>query len=104
MPNVEDKRMLYRKRCINAICVVILCLVLVTTGCGGMANANQDPPPPPPSRRSAGIAVVHHIIYMLQENRSFDQYFGQLNVYLQSKGLSTEIDVTPATASQLSYD
>ena len=103
MPNVEEKRMLYRKHCINAIGVLIVGLSLVTTGCGGIANANQDPPPPP-SRRSAGIAVVHHIIYMLQENRSFDQYFGQLNVYRQSKGLSTEVDVTPAAASQLSYD
>src|SRR2546430_5346738 len=104
MPNVKEERMLYRKHCINAIGVLILGLGLVTTGCGGIASANQDPPPPPPSRRSAGIAVVHHIIYMLQENRSFDQYFGQLNIYRQSKGLSTEVDVTPATASQLSYD
>jgi len=94
----------YRKKCINLTAIFILGLGLVTTGCGGIANGNQDPPPPPPATRSANITAVHHIIYMLQENRSFDQYFGQLNVYRQSKGLSTDVDVTPATASQLSYD
>jgi phospholipase C len=41
---------------------------------------------------------------MLQENRSFDGYFGKLNDYRQSKGLSTDVDVTPANASQLAFD
>jgi phospholipase C len=41
---------------------------------------------------------------MLQENRSFDHYFGQLNNYRQAKGLGADVDVTPANASQLSYD
>ena len=50
------------------------------------------------------MKVVNHIIYMLQENRSFDQYFGQMNAYRQSQGLSADVDVTPANASQLSYD
>ena len=65
-------------------------------------NQQQDPltPPPPP----ADMTAVKHIIYMLQENRSFDQYFGQLNAYRQNQGLSTDVDVTPANASQLSYD
>jgi phospholipase C len=50
------------------------------------------------------MTAVKHIIYMLQENRSFDQYFGQLNAYRQSQGFSADVDVTPANASQLSYD
>jgi phospholipase C len=41
---------------------------------------------------------------MLQENRGFDEYFGQLNAYRQSKGLGADVDVTPASASQLAYD
>jgi phospholipase C len=41
---------------------------------------------------------------MLQENRSFDQYFGQLNAYRQRQGYSADVDVTPPNASQLSYD
>jgi phospholipase C len=41
---------------------------------------------------------------MMQENRGFDEYFGQLNAYRQSQGLDADVDVTPATASQLSFD
>lgn len=35
---------------------------------------------------------VNHIILLMQENRSFDEYFGQLNAYRVSKGLSDEVD------------
>jgi len=52
----------------------------------------------------ANITVVHHIIFMLQENESFDRYFGQLNAYRQSQGLGADVDVTPSNASSLSYD
>jgi phospholipase C len=41
---------------------------------------------------------------MLQENRSFDHYFGQLNAYRQSQGLNPDVNVTPANASQLGTD
>jgi len=41
---------------------------------------------------------------MLQENRSFDHYFGSLNAYRQSQGFGGDVDVTPTTASQFSYD
>jgi len=87
--------------------IVALALSLFLTGCGGMAtsttSANNDPPPPPPPP-PADLTVVNHIIYMMQENRSFDEYFGQLNVYRQSQGFGPDVDVTPANASQLSFD
>jgi phospholipase C len=41
---------------------------------------------------------------MMQENRGFDEYFGQLNAYRESQGLAADVDVTPANASQLSFD
>ena len=81
--------------------VLTLALFIVLAGCGGLTGSKRHDPPPPPS---GGITAVNHIIYLLQENRSFDQYFGQLNAYRQSQGLSTDVDVTPANASQLSYD
>ncbi len=84
--------------------VLTLGLLLVLAGCGGLTDNQKHDPPPPPPPPSGDITVVKHIIYMLQENRSFDQYFGQLNAYRQSQGLSTDVDVTPANASQLSYD
>jgi phospholipase C len=76
----------------------------VLTGCGMVSTSKQDPPPPSPPPPPADMTAVKHIIYMLQENRSFDQYFGQLNAYRQNQGYSTDVDVTPANASQLSYD
>jgi phospholipase C len=87
--------------------VLVLGLTLVLAGCGA-ANVSQQPPPqqqnPPPPPPTKDLTVVNHIIYMLQENRSFDQYFGQLNAYRQVQGYSTDVDVTPPNASQLSYD
>jgi phospholipase C len=88
-----------------------LALTLVLTGCAGMStgpnpssSTGTEAAPPPPSSPSADITAVNHIIYMLQENQSFDHYFGQLNTYRQSQGLGADVDVTPANASQLAYD
>ncbi len=79
-------------------------LAVILAGCQAMSNntvsTRTGPPPPPP----AGITAVNHIVYMMQENRSFDHYFGQLNNYRQAQGLGADVDVTPANASQLSYD
>jgi phospholipase C len=54
---------------------------------------------------SAGdIAAVNHVVFMLQENRSFDTYFGQLNTYRQAQGLSPDVDGMPASASNPADD
>src|SRR5262249_45328138 len=78
--------------------VTLLTAVLHLAGCAGLTTSTTPPPPP------GDITKVNHVIYMLQENRSFDQYFGSINAYRQSKGLGADADVTPSTASQLSYD
>lgn len=39
-----------------------------------------------------GINQVKHIIFFMQENRSFDNYFGLLGAYRGSKGFSTDVD------------
>ena len=36
---------------------------------------------------------------MLQENRSFDHYFGNLNSYRQSLGLPADVDVAPPSVT-----
>jgi phospholipase C len=47
----------------------------------------------------AGWSAIHHIIYTLQENRSFDQYFGQMNTYRNNAGISgTTITPLPSTS------
>jgi phospholipase C len=40
-------------------------------------------PPPPPS----GMNKIRHIIYQLQENRTFDDYFGVMNQYRANHGV-----------------
>jgi phospholipase C len=40
----------------------------------------------------AGLSSIKHIIFFLQENRSFDNYFGMLGQYKASKGLPNDVD------------
>jgi phospholipase C len=57
-----------------------------------IAYTYQAPPAPP-----AGWTAIHHIIYTLQENRSFDQYFGQMNNYYTNIGVTgSPVNVTPS--------
>ena len=54
---------------------------------------------------TGGITNLNHIVWMLQENRSFDTYFGSLNAYRSAHGLgSSDVDGLPANASNPSYD
>src|SRR5215469_16363682 len=76
-----------------------LCIFLMA--CGGTASRTTHSADPVPT---GDISVVNHIVFMLQENESFDRYFGQLNAYRQSQGLGADVDVTPPNASSLSYD
>ena len=85
--------------------VITFLLAGILAGCGGMDKGSSTPPPnntPPPP--PAGLTDVNHIIVMLQENRGFDHYFGQLNNYRVAHGLGADVNGTPSNASQLSYD
>ena len=41
---------------------------------------------------TAGLQNIQHVILMLQENHSFDNYLGQLNPYKQANGYATGAD------------
>ncbi len=58
---------------------VCLCLVAQRT------LAAQDGQPAQ-SRVPAGLQQINHIIFMVQENRSFDHYFGALRAYWKQHG------------------
>jgi phospholipase C len=49
----------------------VLCLTGIWTGCSGSTNSVAPPPPPAP-----GLSSIKHIVFIIKENRSFDQYFG----------------------------
>jgi phospholipase C len=78
-------------------------LSFILAGCTGLTSKTAAPPPSPPPP-TGSVTAVNHIIYMMQENRSFDHYFGQLNAYRQNQGLGADVDVTPSNASQQSFD
>src|SRR5215471_6180774 len=83
---------------------IALGLGISLTACGGTESTTRPAVLTPAPKPTADITVVNHIIFMLQENESFDRYFGQLNAYRQSQGLGADVDVTPSNASSLSYD
>jgi phospholipase C len=64
---------------------VLLSLALLT-GCQGLGASSPTPTPTPtPSPTPTGtLQSVNHIIFMMQENRSFDAYFGKINDYRAS--------------------
>jgi phospholipase C len=37
---------------------------------------------------AGGVQAINHVVFMMQENRSFDTYFGMLNPYRKAKGWS----------------
>lgn len=79
-------------RCSAAVSVPLL--ILVFNGCQGLAG-NSNP----------AINPINHIIVMVQENRSFDNYFGQLPAYWQANGFpAQQLDGLPANASNPSAD
>src|SRR5216684_268709 len=80
----------------------ILCtagLVLVMCGCQGLKNG------PISNNPNNGIQSINHIVFMAQENRSFDTYFGQLPAYWQANGIPAQtFDGLPVGASNPSFD
>jgi phospholipase C len=41
---------------------------------------------------AAGLDNIRHIVFFIQENRSFDNYFGKLGAYREGKGLPNDVD------------
>ena len=67
---------------------------VVVAGCGGVSGSKgQNPGTVSP--QPAGITAVNHVVILLQENRSFDHYFGQMTAYRQANGFP--INGSPAT-------
>src|ERR1041384_1013119 len=80
---------------------VLIVSVTFLPGCGGGSSSSSNNNGnggngQPGSNNPGNINAINHIVFMLQENRSFDNYFGKLNDYRAGKGLSTEVDGIPA--------
>ncbi len=78
---------------------LVACVSLL--GCGGVPSSL----PAPPSQNPGGLKQsLNHIVFMFQENRSFDQYFGQLNSYRASQGAPQDVEVNPPNFSNPNFD
>ena len=70
------------------------------SGCGGLGPASNTPPPDPQLNQS-----INHIIFLVQENRGFDHYFGHLPDYWAANGYpAVQFDAEPANASNPTQD
>ncbi|UWZ83930.1 alkaline phosphatase family protein [Occallatibacter riparius] len=58
------------------------------TGAGGSATATATVTVVP----AASLQSIKHVLFMLQENHSFDNYFGMLNPYRSKNGFTTGDD------------
>ncbi len=84
---------------------VVALLSAALSGCQGLGVSSSSggggtTSPPPSSLQS-----INHIIFLVQENRSFDSYFGQLPAYWAKNGFpSQQFAGLPANASNPSFD
>ena len=65
-------------KCFTACATLAL---IALCGCRGLTTTTVIVPPP-----TGSVLSVKHVVFMLQENRSFDTYFGMLNPYRQANG------------------
>ena len=69
--------------------------------CGGLGKSPTPEPQPDPQLNQS----VNHIVFMVQEHRGFDHYFGKLADYWQENGYPTQqFDGLPANASNPMVD
>ena len=89
-----------RYTCVSALALVST-VVLVLSSCGGGASSSNSGPVTQPSPSVPGLSQsVNHIIFMAQENRGFDHYFGKLADYWAANGFPPQsFDGLPANAS-----
>jgi phospholipase C len=92
--NLGARMILGKKReCATAVTIGLAMLICA---CQGL----QQGPGAPPLPQDPGVSAINHIVFMAQENRSFDQYFGQLAAYWAANGYpSQKFDGIPANAS-----
>ncbi len=65
-----------RNRRFGAVAVSALLAVLVAGACSGSRPGRPAAPPRPTQVPRTGIHKIRHIVVVMQENRSFDNYFG----------------------------
>lgn len=100
-PTILFRRNLPSRVGASNVAVLISAFLACLLGCGGGASTAPSPknpvdPGPTPTLASS----VNHIVVMVEENRSFDSYFGKLADYWQQNGYPAQaFDGLPTNAS-----
>lgn len=78
---------------LRSFCVAsLLSSFMVLCGCVGLSKST--------TQSNANLNSINHIIFMAQENRSFDSYFSQLPAYWSANGYTSQsVDVAPSGSS-----
>ncbi len=95
--------------------MVLFATAAFMVGCQGVGGGSSNPGNGGNNGGGGGgtgassLNSINHIILFMQENRSFDHYFGQLNVYKASVGLPQDVDTwgpnkTPDGVATVGYD
>src|SRR5262249_17982043 len=86
----EEYLRMASKRKFRSFCIAAISAGLISLcGCVGVPKTASDT-----------VTPINHIIFMVQENRSFDSYFSQLPAYWAANGYpSQQVDVPPNGAS-----
>jgi phospholipase C len=74
------------------LCLVPLLFFAASCGSGALSSSSgasgpSPTPTPTPTPLAADITVVKHVVILMQENRSFDHYFGFMTQYRQKNGI-----------------
>ena len=70
----------------NLYTISSISLLSLLVGCGGGIITQSGSPPPPPPPPTASISSINHVIILVQENRSLDNYLGELRQYWAQNG------------------
>ena len=101
-----------------ALLLVVVIIAIVLYGCQGVKQSSSNDPSVPnnpgnppgspsssPTNPAGATGQINHIIVMLQENRSFDSYFGRLSAYWAANGYPPQpFDGIPLNASNPGCD
>jgi phospholipase C len=91
-------------RCTEAITrLALLAASLFMIFLGGCAMG-PGAPTTTTTNSTQGLTSINHIIFIAQENRSFDTYFGHLNDYRAKQGLPADVDGMPPAAANPADD
>ena len=80
--------------------------LLLCVGCAGVGVSPPGAGGAVQPQMPHDIKAVNHIVFMLQENRSFDSYFGQLGAYRAANGYGSagDVDGLPSGAANPADD